>query len=378
MSDRKKLIKAMQGIEIYEPKPDDSAFSYENVSTNNYSPPAYIVAFIFFYIFNFKSYGRMDKVLWHTFLKYKNQVFMIRDFKFGSWSLAAKENIPEAKELVPEILGKIKCASRYADRMLKRELKRKIINGDFFIKNQYYKLQGSYDFYLNETNEALQQIINSNHTDVPVTHEIPNIADRLNEDFRLREILAYRALPLMISFFSLLDFLLEAFFAFEQHKMNLIDFRNLSWRERFKKVFSLKKDSRISKIYDKILNVKDRFRDPIVHGLSSEISLLVSTGFSGLIPVSYEYLTDTVHYGYEQMEQHDIEKMINNFERFLFIISRLKPYCFYILFLKFGFAIPIKKDDMIEIKKKMKNYETFKNYLERLSMYETMMINRDF
>jgi hypothetical protein len=147
MTDTNKLLSAMSGIEPYEPKDDDSLFTFKNISTGNIIPPAYIVAFVFFSPLGFKNYGGFEKIWWHTYFKYKDYLFLIRDFKFGSWSLESRGNIESAKTLVPEIVGKIRNASRYADRLLQLEFKKTIDQGEFYINNGYGKLSRIYEFY---------------------------------------------------------------------------------------------------------------------------------------------------------------------------------------------------------------------------------------
>jgi hypothetical protein len=86
MNARDKLGRILAGVDQYEPTRDEW-FSFQPVSVQNFEPPAYLVAFLFLEIMEFKDHGEMDKVWWHTFFKYKDHVFMLRDYKFGSWSL---------------------------------------------------------------------------------------------------------------------------------------------------------------------------------------------------------------------------------------------------------------------------------------------------
>jgi len=145
----------MSGIEPHEPQDDDSIFSYKNVSTGNFDPPAYIVAFVFFFVLGYKNFGGFEKVWWHTYFRYNNILFLIRDYKFGTWSLEAKTDIEAAEDLVPELKGKIRSAARHADKILKTEFKAEIEKGQFYINNGYGKLRSTYEFYLEETKAAV-------------------------------------------------------------------------------------------------------------------------------------------------------------------------------------------------------------------------------
>src|SRR5215467_1071040 len=118
MSDKSKLVAAMAGIAPYNPSGGESFFDFTNISTQNYDPPAYMVAFVFFNGMGFHNYGEMiEKVWWHTYFSYKGHDFIIRDYKFGTWSLEARKGDADATALVPELAGKIRVASRHADNL---------------------------------------------------------------------------------------------------------------------------------------------------------------------------------------------------------------------------------------------------------------------
>jgi len=378
MSDKTDLIRAMAGVDSYTPHEGESFMEYTNVSTGNYEPPAYIVAFVFFSALGYQNYGGMiEKVWWHTYFSYKDILFIIRDFKFGTWSLESKGNILAAKGLVPEIIGKIQCASRYADRLLTKELNGQIDAGEFFINNGYGKLRTAYEFYLDEAKTAMQAIEEFETAKAlkkPAFHEV---AENHNRRIRLENILTYRTVPLMTSFFSLLEFLLDVFFAFRQPNMTFFDFRNRSWRDRLKAVIPITPDSPFTPVYERLSLLKARYRDPLAHGLTSESSLLVGVPFAGLVPISYEHLSDTVHFGFTQVTRDAAGEMIRGFEEFLALLSKQDPYCYFILYLDYGFSVPAAKEASGRICQQMTSYEGFEEWLQAKSMYEDAVTNRD-
>ena len=58
-----------------------------NLSAKNFDPPSYVVQILFLNILQMANYGPMEKICWHTYFEYKNQLFMIRDYKFGTWTI---------------------------------------------------------------------------------------------------------------------------------------------------------------------------------------------------------------------------------------------------------------------------------------------------
>jgi hypothetical protein len=377
MSNKSKLISAMSGIEPYEPQDDDSIFSYKNVSTGNYDPPAYIVAFVFFFVLGYKNFGAFEKVWWHTYFRYKNIPFLIRDYKFGTWSLEAKTDIEVAKKLVPELKGKIRSAARHADNILKAEFKAEIEKGQFYINNGYGKLRSTYEFYLEETKAAVAALDEFVVQEALKKHNMQEIADSHNRRIHLETLVTYRTIPLINTFFSLLEFLLDVFYAFQQPELSFFEYRNLSWQDRFKRTIPLQPGSDFTKNYERLVNIRSQYRNPFTHGLTNESSLLVPFSFAGLVPVSYEHLSNTVHYGLVQMSSNTVKEIITILSDFLDLIANEEPYCYYLLYLDYGFPVPIARQAVESIIKEMTDYEGFEQYLQGRSRYEDAVINRD-
>ena len=377
MDYEKKLELAMAGIEPYRPDGQNSVYTFSNISTGNTHPPAYIVAFVFLAMLKFENYGSAEKVWWHTYFKYKNVPFLIRDYKFGSWSLESKDDIESAKKLVPEVEGKIRRASRYADKLLEAEFKKVIQKGEFYIHNAYRKLRDAYEFYRTETEIALD-IVTKHHekrsAEKPDTHRAVQLH---NESLDLQTRLVYRSVPLMTSFFSLLEFIVDVFFAFEQIHLSFFEFRNLSWQDRFKKVIPLESGSDYIRLYEKLVGIKSQYRNPLAHGLTNESALLVPFPFAGLVPISYEHLSKSIHFGYVQISAKSIQELLNSFGEFLNRMSDEEPFCYYMLYMESGFSIPVAKEDVSSIRAMMTDPDHFEQYLQDRSRYGDAITNRD-
>ena len=179
-------------------------------------------------------------------------------------------------------------------------------------------------------------------------------------------------------FFSLLEFLLETFYLFQERKMGLKEFKSMHWTLKFKYIFPIQSINFIKKIYDSFREVKSKYRNPLNHGLLNEINYLVPFPPYGLKPISYEYLTDKIHYRYIQIsinEAIEIEKIFQNFlDNYL---KKTEPYNYYMLYLNFYFPIPINYDEIIKIKDNMTNLKDFLEYLLERDEYEDAVINRE-
>jgi len=182
---------------------------------------------------------------------------------------------------------------------------------------------------------------------------------------------------LILSFFSLLEFLLDVFYAFEPPNIEFFEFRKKKWQNRFKIVFTISKNEKLKRFYDKLVDIKRNYRNPLAHGLRSEVTLLVQLPYIGLVPLSYEYFSQKIYYGIAEIGKNDALKIINTFRSFLDFLKNKEPYRFYMLYLDYGFAVSMNEQEVLKIKEKMTTYEEFKEYLDKEAFYQDLLINRD-
>lgn len=206
---------------------------------------------------------------------------------------------------------------------------------------------------------------------------IHNLAEVWNARLKFEKEMSKYSFALILSFFSLLEFLLDVFYAFEQPNMEFFEFRKKKWQNRFKIVFTVSKNEKLKRFYDKLVDIKRNYRNPLAHGLRSEVTLLVQLPYIGLVPLSYEYFSQKIYYGIAEIGKNDALKIINTFQSFLDFLKNKEPYRFYMLYLDYGFAVPMNEQEVLKIKEKMTTYEEFKEYLDKEAFYQDLLINRD-
>src|ERR1043165_3618717 len=375
MTANKHILRCLQGFEAYSPGPGEDEMSFENVSVGNTTPPAYIVAFLFLNILGYEDFGPSDKVWWHTFFSYRNRVFLVRDYKFGTWSLESRHrNVPE--EIVKEIIAKIQSASRHADDLLERELRKEIDQENFWIENGYEWLRQTYEFYLAEARDARDQLrlcaAKTVHGHGSVQDSVQRVVQHIG-DLRQREtVLAYRAFPVFPSFFSLLEFLCDVFFAFQRPNTSFWEFRQQAWQDRLKMVVPLLPASDLVKNYEKVVGIKSNYRNPLTHGLTNLTKLLVPVRFGGLVPMSYEHLAHT-----NKISDEVLSEAVDAFEFILSYFAKTEPFAYYMLYAEHGFSIPVEATEVAAIKANMTSMEDFTNYLEFKHEYQDAIGNRE-
>jgi len=379
MDEITKIRQILKDLTPFEPRSNDYC-KYVSILTGIYNPPSYMVEILLLAILGFEDYGRMEKVLWHTYFHYKNCAFMIRDYKFGSWTIEGTGKDERVLRLAEAIRDKVIKASKVLDRALHSILKARLEKEKFYLKNVYHKLSSIYEFYEKKVLGALKKD-KKFEEDKKKVKGIPDILRIINtRSARMKvisEMISNYTFALILSFFSLLEFLLDVIYAFEQPNKKFFEFRKERLDDRFKLLFPINKNKKLKHFYDEFLNIKTNYRNPLAHGLTSEVNLLVPLSRTRLVPLSYEYLSDSPHYGFVEIEQEDAVKIMGTFTRFLKFMKNEEPYRFYMLYVTFSFPIPIESKEISEIKKRMTTYRYFKKYLIDRGIYESMLINRD-
>jgi hypothetical protein len=377
ITDEKKIKEAMHGIEPIN-MDTNSLFRFKTVSWGNYKPPAYIVELIFLNILGYSNYGELEKIKWHTYFQYKNIRFMIRDYKFGTWSIEAEEKNETNEKLSIEIRNKVIKASHYLDKILYKILKQDVQKGKFYLNNVYGKLSNICSFFNDKACAAIEDLqYHSDRKPKLDGLDVEPFNKWVNERFTIETAVSNYATAYIASNFALLEFLLDVIYAFECLNLNFFEFRNKSWDDRFKAVFPVQTNSELKKSYEELLHIKKEYRNPLSHGYANEVSLLVPFPNAGLVPLSYEFLSHKFYGAFGLISVENVRQIKAVFDTFMEYISNNEPWSFYLLFIEHGFPVPIEHKAISEVKKQMTDIESFEDYLKARSMYEDAVRNRD-
>lgn len=355
----------------------NSCPTFVNILTRNYNPPAYIVEILLLDIRGFKNYGVLDKVLWHTYFEYKNYPFMVHDYKFGSWDIEGIRNDGEMVQLAEEIRNRIMRASKILDESLRNVLKIEVEKGKFYLNNMFRKLSSIFHFFEEKilcTVKEYDEFVAKKKKG----KSISSLTHSLGVIQNYERTISNYSFALISAFFSLLEFLLDAIYAFEKPKNEFFEYRKKEWRDRFKLVFPVGQNKIIKSLYDEFIKIREEYRNPLSHGLTNEVNLLVHLPGSGLVPLSYEYLSKKPYYSIIEVEKDDALEIINIFQKFLKFMKNERPYRFYLLYLRSGLPVPVNVEEISKLRKKMTTYKEFGQYLDEKTEFQDMIINRNF
>jgi len=367
-----------------------------SVITGIRDPPSYIVQYVLLAVLGLDHYGRSDKVWWQTYFTYKNRIFKVRDYKFGSWTIEGDDHTEEGKKVADEIKERISKACKVLDEVLYQELKQKVDIGDYHINNAHRKLVDIFEFHLDRTREviigydlAMKKIGKMKPPNLKPP-KMPRkgigivrntgLSKYLNTVYRLRtqsaRAITSHCFAMITSFYSLTEFLLEAIYAFERSRLPLEDFRKLEWNERFKLLFPIDNNKELRQFYNSFIDIKRNYRNPLTHGLADEAGRLVWLDFAGLVPLSYHYLSTKLNYDEVQIAKEDALVIMETFTKFLSFIESNEPYRYYLRYLSYGFPIPMNPKQIQKYKAEMTSFENFEEYMQQ-AMKHDAYVNRD-
>lgn len=347
-----------------------SDFSYSSswtmVKGGLHDPPIYMIKILLLNILGLQNLGPGEKTRWETQFRYEGKHFLIRDSKFG-WAIESNASKETTASYADELYDRILRAVKALDTTLQPVLKKKVEAGDFYLKNEYGRLDSVFRFYEEKVAKSMNDLkLLDDEREAAAKEDgwdMSRDIELLNRHFHYLSEISNYSFGMILAFFSLQDCMLDSFYAFERDGEGLLEFTNGDrWNEKFKEVFGI--PSELAGIYNELLRARKTYRNALTHGLAGEPRLMVQMSGVGLVPITIEHLDGTPHYGLSMVEENEAASMKDIFNKFLRYISENNPWRYYLLYLETGFPIPAIKPELDEIKSRMKDYDEFKSQLE--------------
>lgn len=342
-------------------------------------PPSYIVGLLLYGVAGFHR-GHGDKSSWEVRLVYKGRRFRLWDYRRWSWSIGPVTSEVLDDEATDEFQKKISQAAQRLDTALQPVLRKKVEEGSFYVVNSSRQLRGGCEHFRDMLRRSLVDLEEWRRTPVPQTADDPNLAvtrgrgvtitesplrnEHLSRQFRLAEAISYNALAALAFFFSYVELLMDALFAFlDRRSMSYTDFRKETWADRFKLVLPVASDKNLRTLYEGLLELK-RVRDQVLHGLGGDPALLVPMGPIGLVPLSYKDLNEQVHYNFEPVDEQNATRILDLLDAFDVWIEANDASWFVQRWVDLQFEIPFEPGRVAMVKSWMTSREDYETALE--------------
>ena len=332
-------------------------------------PPTYIVEILLCEFLGFE-WSIEDKSAWVVSLEYDGVNFTISDWKRSTWSIRSFDDTIETQNTAEAFENKLQAAGTILNRLLQPELRKRVDNSEFYIKNSFYPLRRQYEYFRQVLNDELTDSSTSEIDGHLVSDDLTNsenahwISSFIGRMIRSEQVVSHNACAMVAFFFSYTEFLFDVLFALDEDRsMSYADFRKLTWAERFKEVLPVSDDNTLNQIYDRILHIKRTTRDVVLHGFPDESALLVPFGGTGLIPVSYKTLTESRIFAWNPVGESDAHEMLEACQAFDDWLTSSDPAWYAYRYAESGFEIPFASKGVERVNSWMSSHDEFEEAL---------------
>jgi hypothetical protein len=345
----------------------------------NLNPPAYIVFLMFVLLLGYKYRGREEKVGWTIPITYKGTTFLLSHRKFGFRVLSIKGTSPK-QEVLNEMLIQLKKGTVIADRILQPLFLEQLQKGRFLIANSYIKLTSMYDFFRRKAKQTYSRKPRKPKARKRNKEGIPLFLS--SNPFESEFQGFYYTVAMIDAFFSRLENLLVfsvPFVGFAPDVSSYTTFISLPWADKYKHIFNLKNNIPALKQYEKLREIKEKYRNPISHGFfqKDNASIFIQMPMVGAVPLNLSILKDNLHFSLVPISKdtyYEICASFNSFEDFL----RSSALKYALLYAEGGFDVAFDSNSIAKYKEACRSEEEFKRFIEKMMYITDMYANMDW
>lgn len=254
----------------------------------------YIVFLLLVNIKKFPFTGQWEKVAWDIPIKYKNVEFILSHRKFG-FAIIALEKDAQTISLGTELNEKLRKAIPYCEKLIEPVVRQKVINRELTVSNEFNSLLRRYNFFREKASEEFKR----NYQELSI-HDLT-----LDEYFTETEKCDYYTCAMLDAFFSLLEHTLVGLIPFmREKKFKKIDVERFileNWKSKYKFIFDLGRDELAKETYDKLLEIKENFRNPFSHGnyLRDGSTIQIHMEHVGAIPMKLTRTKQNLNFSFK-------------------------------------------------------------------------------
>ena len=278
------------------------------------------------------------------------------------------------------MLEKLTEAIRCADKLLEPYSKEQIENGHVTIANKYHILNDMYLYFRNSAKKAFQRptpeskIISYDKNRNPTGWRC-DITKNKREGF-------FNTTAMVDSFFSRLEHLLILLLPFRDYnhkKDSLIGLIDADWGRKYKRIFDVNDDKKAKHYYDRLISIKEKFRNTLSHGFFEKngASLFFHMEGLGAIPCHLSSFTKSIHYSFYPIEYESFKEICQEFDRFdRYLRDDIAAFGF--KYIESGLNIAFDNRSIIDYKNAMNSEATFNDYIDKMSDLTNNAANMDW
>lgn len=225
-------------------------------------PPADMVFLTFVSICGHSYAGRFEKVAWSVAFIFKSVPFAFSLQKFGLRLYHHKDVLPP-RVLSEEMLRSLAKAMDIVGKLMEPMVSTQLSAGNVTLVNSFPQLHRMYGYFREQANKSFKQ------EPKPAKRKAKDLGKVLTRKFQRDAAGGYNTIAMIDAYFSRLEHLLIILLAFadyDRSKHDLVKLMSGFWSEKFKTIFDLGKNTIAKDLYDRLVSLRQRHRNPIAHG----------------------------------------------------------------------------------------------------------------
>ena len=256
---RKALIFALKNFAPYS---GEFVFSSKCRIESKNLPPSDMVFLTLVGVSEYSHAGKFEKVAWSVAFAYKSIPFAFSLEKFGLRLYRHKNSSPAA-DLAEEMLRALAKGMSIVARLCEPLVLSQVASGNVTIANSFVQLNNMYAYFRDQAKR------NFASERKPSRPKIDDLAKLLTASFQKIAAGNYNANAMIDAYFSCLEhllILLLPFVNYDRTKHDLVRLMGSLWSEKFKTVFDLTTNTTAKTLFDRLVILRERYRNPVSHG----------------------------------------------------------------------------------------------------------------
>lgn len=345
---------------------------------NDKLPLPYMVFLCFVVLKRYQWWGRDEKLAWTIPVKYKSYPFIFSHRKFGLEILTRSESEPP-DGLVEDMLIQLNKAFKIADGIMQLLARSQLASRNVTVANSYHKLDMMYEFFRKKAKASFSRPPKT------FTFSVDGLAKRkrkAQDYFKGEREGFYYTTAMLDAYFSRMEHLLVLLLPFVDFDLKQSDLASImmsGWRNKFKCLFKLNNNAQIASLYKELKEVKDKYRDSIVHGTfeKNPVSLYFHFPEIGAIPVALSKFKGSIHYSFFPVSQKSYDEICALFDRTDdFLRTGLTKYG--MMYIEAGLDVAFDDDSISKYRSAMKSDKDFVALIESTSYTDMINMNMDW
>ncbi|MBI3099183.1 MAG: hypothetical protein HYY93_13220 [Planctomycetes bacterium] len=336
-------------------------------------PLPQLLHFGFTHLLQMSAYGPEEKMLWGICFDFRGATFGFEHRKFGLRALCERRNLDAP--ILNEIVGRARALTNVAEAYLTSGYgTAQLAAGRFTMQNLYNRLDDRYRFLRSEAEAAY-----SKPPPPPVTHTSNSVVCTEHDYSRPDREGGALAAAAVDAYFSRQEhlFCLSAAFTDSVPPEGTLEFLGGNWRTKARVVLDLQNSS-AKTFYDRLVGVRDEWRNPLAHGgfLSGGASLYFHVSGVGALPMRLRRTPAGAVLGFAlpRSSFSEIMTLFDSFDAFLKGSSLRFP----VKWAESGLDLSFAPESTAAYRLAMQSESDFDALLEQVAYQQDRSANMDF